>query len=207
MIQRSFAMRDAIAPAPSPTASRARRGSGGASSSSVARATAPSRCPGASAPGSVALALAVVLFGCDTAPPAPEPNGRPQHLPTATIRVGDLLLVVEVADQEAECKKGMMFRRHLGPDEAMLFVFPRETDTPFWMANCYVDLDLAYIRADGTIMQIEHMKAHNRESVWSREPYCFALEVPTGWFEAHGIKVGETVEIPEDVAASAQPRP
>ncbi|HET6442292.1 MAG TPA: DUF192 domain-containing protein [Phycisphaerae bacterium] len=152
-----------------------------------------------------ALGAAAALRCSDTAPPAPEPNGRPQHLPTATIRVGDLLLVVEVADQEPERKRGMMFRRRLGPDEAMLFVFPRETDTPFWMANCYVDLDLAYIRADGTIMQIEHMKAHNRESVWSREPYCFALEVPAGWFEVHGIKVGETVEIPEDVAASTQP--
>ena len=56
-------------------------------------------------------------------------------------------------------------------------------------------------------MQIEHMKAHNREPVWSREPYCFTLEVPAGWFEAHGITVGAKAEIPEDVAASAQPRP
>jgi uncharacterized membrane protein (UPF0127 family) len=151
----------------------------------------------------VALTLFVSL-GCDdgSPPPTPQAGGadQPQRLPTATIHVGAVPLVVEVAREKEQQAKGMMFRRSLGPDEAMLFVSDRDTNLAFWMKNTYVDLDLAYIRSDGTVLQIERMKAFNPEAVFSREPARFALEVPAGWFAAHGIEVDAKVEIPADVA-------
>jgi len=148
-----------------------------------------------------ALALVLLLTGCggeEAAPPlAPE---QPQRLPTATVRVGDVPLEVEVADTDAERQTGMMFRRRLGPDEAMLFVFPREADLAFHMKNCYVDLDLAYIAADGRIIEIVRMHAYNTEYVYSREPARFALETPAGWFADHGIAESDRVTIPPEVA-------
>jgi hypothetical protein len=166
-------------------APRARRGSGGVLS--------------------LCLALALLgAIGCDrtAAPPAAPPAGpdQPQRLPTAAIKVGAVPLAVEVAREKEQQAKGMMFRRSLGPDEAMLFVSDRDTNLAFWMKNTYVDLDLAYIRSDGTVLQIERMKAFNPEAVFSREPARFALEAPAGWFAAHGIEVGAKVEIPADVA-------
>ncbi len=143
---------------------------------------------------------ALLLAGCADEPPAPPPAEAPQHLPTATIRVGDVPLEVEVADAEAERQKGMMFRRHLGPDEAMLFVFPREAGLAFHMRNTYVDLDLAYIAADGRIIEIARLHAHRRRPVYSREPARFALEVPAGWLAAHGITEGDRVTIPPEAA-------
>jgi len=169
-------MRDSIAPPPSPTRS--------------------------SPTGSLwlALVLAVAMLGCDGEAPAPPPSpDRPQRLPTATIRVGAVSLVVEIADADAEQRKGMMFRERLADDEAMLFVFGREANLRFWMKNTPMDLDLAYIAADGTITQVERMKAHVLDPVYSREPVRFALEVPAGWFERHGIGVGTNVAIPADV--------
>jgi len=151
----------------------------------------------------VAIALFVSL-GCDGASPPPTPQvagpDQPQRLPTAAIKVGTVPLVVEVAREKEQQAKGMMFRLSLGPDEAMLFVFDGDTNLGFWMKNTYVDLDLAYIRSDGAVLQIERMKAFNPEAVFSREPARFALEVPAGWFAAHGIEVGAKVEIPADVA-------
>ena len=67
------------------------------------------------------------------------------------------------------------------------------------------DLDLAFIRSDGSIVQTERMRAYDEEPVFSREPVRFALEVPAGWLEAHGIAIGTKVAIPEDVAAGATP--
>ncbi len=168
---------------------RARRGSGGAS------------CAAAG------LLLLAALAGCDKggAPPPPGTDERAQKLETATIRVGDFPLVVEVADSEAERQKGMMFRAKLGPDEAMLFVFVSDANVAFWMKDSYADLDLAFIRSDGSIVQTERMRAYNEEPVFSREPVRFALEVPAGWLEAHGIAAGTKVTIPEDVAAGATP--
>mgnify|MGYP006289680907 CR=1 FL=1 len=150
----------------------------------------------------VAVGALILLAGCEgeVPPPAPPPAEQPQRLPTATIRVGDVPLEVEVADAEAERRKGMMFRTRLDPDEAMLFVFPREAGLAFHMRNCYVDLDLAYIAADGRIIDIARMYAHRRQPVYSREPARFALEVPAGWFAEHGITAGDRVTVPAAVA-------
>lgn len=161
----------------------------------------------AAAVGAAALAVAVALAGCErpSEPEPPEPRDQPQRLPTATVHVGGVPLVVEVADEEAERQKGMMFRKRLAADEAMLFVFEREENLAFWMKNTPVDLDLAYIAADGRITQTERLKAHVLDTVYSREPVRFALEVPAGWFEHHGIGVGAKVAIPPEATRPSQP--
>jgi len=152
--------------------------------------------------------MAALSAGCDKGGPPPTQTNeaeQAQRLPTATLRVGDVPLRVEVADSEAERQKGMMFRPRLGPDEAMLFVFPSDANIAFWMKDSYADLDLAFIRSDGSIVQTERMRAYDEELVFSREPVRFALEVPAGWLEAHGIAVGTKVTVPQDVAAGATP--
>jgi uncharacterized membrane protein (UPF0127 family) len=150
------------------------------------------------------LAALTLASGCQGTPPAAQSSApsdesrQPQRLPAALIRVGDVPLAVEVASTQAQLQKGMMFREKIGPDEAMLFVLQREDDQAFWMKNTLVDLDLAYIQADGTIFQIEPMTARNVEPVWSRLPARYALEVPAGWVEAHGVRVGMKVTIPPE---------
>ena len=149
-----------------------------------------------------------LLAGCqEKEAPAPPPAAAaqsPQHLATATIRVGQVPLAVEVANTEATRQKGMMFRTRLGPDEAMLFVFGRDSNLAFWMKNTPLDLDLAYIRSDGTITQTERMKANVLEPVYSREPVRFALEVPAGWLQEHGVAVGTKVALPPGVASTRE---
>ena len=160
---------------------------------------------GVAAAVAAVLAALVCAAGCQPpSPPGPaEGPDRPQRLPTATIRVGDTPLVVEVAREESERQMGMMFRRSLGPDEAMLFVFERDANLAFWMRNTYVDLDLAYVAADGTIVQVERMKTLVPDGVYSREPARFVLEAPAGWFERHGVAVGTKIAIPPEVAGAA----
>lgn len=161
---------------------------------------------GSSAINAAVLVAVVLVAGCrPAAPPASPPDGgdRPQRLPTAVFRVGDVPLVAEVADEEAERRMGMMFRRTLGPDEAMFFVFERDANLAFWMKNTYVDLDLAYVAADGTITQVETLRALDTGSVYSREPVRYVLEVPAGWLARHGIAVGTKVAIPAEAAHPA----
>jgi uncharacterized membrane protein (UPF0127 family) len=149
--------------------------------------------------------------GCkpDQAPPpapthkTPPPEESPQRLKTATIQVGPIKLEAEIAHTAAARERGMMFRQTLAPDEAMLFVYPGQRDLAFWMKNTLVDLDLGYIAADGRLMQIEHLTARNLDTVHSREPAQFVLEVPAGWFARRGITEGAKVVIPREVALSA----
>jgi hypothetical protein len=134
---------------------------------------------------------------------APTSSTSPQSLPTAVIRVGPIDLTAEIANTEVAREVGMMFRPKLGPDEAMLFVYPAERELEFWMKDTLVDLDLAYIAADGRILQIAHMVSRNLEPVHSYEPAQFVLEVPSGWFARHNIAEGAKVVIPREVVASA----
>jgi len=157
----------------------------------------------------ICVGLLLAALGCDRSSPTPSPGsaGRPQRLPTAAIRIGDIPLVVEVADTPAEHHKGMMFRPRLEPDEAMLFVFPRDDNLSFWMKNTYVDLDLAFIASDGVIVQIERLEAFDAEPVYSRRPARFALELPAGWLAAHGIGLGAHVTIPPEVTETEMTPP
>jgi len=153
-----------------------------------------------------AVAFALGTGGCgeENGPAPPPAEERPQRLPKVRIRVGDVPLEAEVADAPAERERGMMFRRRLGPDEAMLFVFPAERTLGFWMKNTPVDLDLAYIASDGTILQISRLRAHDTRVVFSREPARMALEVPAGWLAAHGIREGDRVAVPPEVLRAAE---
>jgi len=190
---------------------RAGCGSSRSSASASARATADEDDPLLPQRARAATALvalgALLLAGCADEAPAPSPTPeQPQRLSTATIRVGEVPLEVEVADTEAAQQTGMMFRRRLGPDEAMLFVFPGEANLRFWMKHTPVDLDLAYIAAEGTILEIVRLHARSTKYVYSREPARFALEVPAGWLALHGIREGDRVTIPPEVA-EVEPRP
>ena len=98
-------------------------------------------------------------------------------------------LKVEVAATPAERQAGLMFRKEMGENEGMLFVFPAEEYLSFWMKNTYLPLSIAYFNADRRLIDIYKMKPMQIKEVYnSTEMVMYALEVNQGWFEKHGIK-------------------
>ena len=131
-------------------------------------------------------------------------NAQPE-LPTVTLAIrtsgGEEVEVrAEVADERAERQTGLMGRTELAPDAGMLFVFGRERDLSFWMRNTLIPLSIAYISADGRIVDIQDMEPLDDEppSYASAEPAKYALEVNQGFFAERGVEVGGTVEIPQE---------
>ncbi len=131
-------------------------------------------------------------------------NAQPE-LPAVTLVIrtsaGEAVEVrAEVADERAERQTGLMGRTELAPDAGMLFVFGRERDLSFWMRNTLIPLSIAYIAADGRIVDIQDMEPLDDEppSYASAEPAKYALEVNQGFFAERGVEVGDTVEIPEE---------
>jgi hypothetical protein len=133
-----------------------------------------------------AMLLALTLCACSNEP-------EPQRLPTASITLGGKSIAVEVADTEETRQIGMMYRRKIGPDEGMLFVFPEIQPLAFYMRNTYVPLSIAFIRSNGEIVNIAHMEPLSLVSHRSRLPCRYALEMPEGWFERNGVKEGSFV--------------
>ena len=126
-------------------------------------------------------------------------------LSTATIVVvddagGRAELTVELARTTAERSIGLMFRESLSEDRGMLFVYPEETETSFWMKDTFIPLSIAFIGEDGAILDIQDMKPLSRELHRPPGPYRYALEVNQGWFGRNGFAVGDRVEVPDTVA-------
>lgn len=110
------------------------------------------------------------------------------------IRVAGIEIMVEIADDEGERAKGLMFRESLPEDEGMLFVYESERPLGFWMRNTLIPLDVAYVDSQGRIVDIQTMEPRDETTHWSASDAQYALEMNAGWFEANGVRVGDLVE-------------
>lgn len=100
---------------------------------------------------------------------------------------------VELMNTNSLRAKGMMGRKSLGEDAGMLFKFPESHNLCFWMKNTYVPLDIAFIKDDGTILQISELYPLSTRTVRSDIPCKMALETNQGWFLKNDIGVGDKI--------------
>lgn len=109
---------------------------------------------------------------------------------------GGLRLVhVELAQTPAEWQQGLMGRQALPPDSGMLFVFPDRETVGFWMKDTPLPLSVAFIDDTGSILSVQDMQPFSTDTHVSPAPYHYALEVPQGYFAAHGIGAGATATL------------
>jgi uncharacterized membrane protein (UPF0127 family) len=110
------------------------------------------------------------------------------------ITVGGIAIQVEIADDDAERQRGLMYRESLEEDHGMLFIYDRETTLAFWMKNTLIPLDIAYLDSDLRIVDIQQMEPQTTETHPSSAPAQYALEMNLGWFERNGVTVGDRIE-------------
>lgn len=115
-------------------------------------------------------------------------------LPTRTITIRDQKLVVEVAATPQARASGLMHRFSLRQDHGMLFVFEKPQPLAFYMKNTYIPLSIAFVDAQGRIVNIEDMRPMDESTHWSRGMALYAIEMRQGWFAAKGIAAGDIVE-------------
>jgi uncharacterized membrane protein (UPF0127 family) len=115
-------------------------------------------------------------------------------LPTMDLSIAGHRLVAEIAATTDTRTVGLMNRFSLKPDHGMLFVFPAPQPLAFWMRNTYVPLSIAFIAADGRILNIEDMAPRTDDTHPSRGIALYALEMKKGWFADHKINAGDRVQ-------------
>lgn len=123
-------------------------------------------------------------------------HGEQKRNTVIPINVAGIELKVELATTTEEQILGLMYRDKLEDNMGMLFVFPKEQTLSFWMKDTHIPLSIAFIKADGRIVQIESMKPHSLDSHVSKEKAKYALEMNDGWFKAHNVKDGDIVKMP-----------
>ena len=170
------------------------------------------------APAIAALLALGLLVGCDNAEApstegtaldtqddvalvssnADEEEGEPQTLPTVDVPIGDAQIKMMVADDFDERRTGMMFRKEVGPNEGMLFIFPDVDFRSFWMRNTYVPLDIIFLDARRRVLNVGRGEPFDEDnSVRSVGRAKYVIELAAGRAAELGLKRGTVVDLPE----------
>ena len=114
-------------------------------------------------------------------------------MPTTQIFVDGTAMRVEVAATEAHRTQGLMHRDKLGSNQGMLFVYEEAKVLGFWMKDTRIPLSIAFLDDQGEILRLADMPPLTTERTSSLYPAKYALEVNKGWFDEHGVEVGDNV--------------
>ena len=112
------------------------------------------------------------------------------ELPQVNLSAGIHVVRAEVANTNESRAQGLMFRKALGPNEGMLFVFQQDEAYCMWMKNTLIPLSVAFIDAKGMIVSIHEMSPRTENSHCAASAARYALEMNAGWYRAKGIQRG-----------------
>lgn len=102
---------------------------------------------------------------------------------------------VEIVDDESSRELGLMYRRSLGADYGMLFVFDSAAVQTFWMKNTLLPLDMIFVDAGGRIVTVhQNTKPSSLQTYASSEPALTVVEVNAGFARSRGIRKGDRME-------------
>jgi uncharacterized membrane protein (UPF0127 family) len=146
----------------------------------------------------VAFLVALVVAGC-TSDPADRRSLSPDEIPPSLVgrpltfaEIGDVELQVAVADTPDSRRLGLMRVDDFGAVDGMVFVYDAPTETSFYMKDVLVPLDIAFVGADGTVLEVLTMAlcpADPCPLYRSPAPIMWAIETPAGVLA--GIRAGD----------------
>lgn len=101
---------------------------------------------------------------------------------------------VEIAENDAERSKGLMYRPYIPDSAGMLFIFQEPRELGFWMKNTQIPLDIIYADAGKKIISIQkNTKPFSEESLPSNGVAQYVVEVNAGFSDRNDIKPGDAI--------------
>lgn len=142
------------------------------------------------------LALALVLVACDGGQKGATPVAEFGIETRFPVRMGQVLAQLRIAATDLEKARGLMGVTRLEEAEGMVFMYDAESQMRFWMKDTPLDLDIAFVARDGTVLEVRTMTAGDTETTSSQSDQVrFAVEMRAGWFGHFGVKPGDHVNI------------
>ncbi|SCZ85227.1 DUF192 domain-containing protein [Nitrosomonas mobilis] len=126
-------------------------------------------------------------------------------LPIIDLNISGQAILAEVAATPATLATGLMYRQHLIENSGMLFVFPEAGIHVMWMKNTWIPLSVAFIDAEGIIINIADMEPNTLKQHHSAKTASFALEMNQGWFAKYAIQTGDQVRGLEGIENASWP--
>lgn len=144
------------------------------------------------------LVLTALAVGC-----ARSASSDPRDRPPSELTIGTAVLHVEVAATPEARARGLMGRTELPADQGMAFVFGQATTDRFWMKDTLIPLSIAFWDERDRVVAILDMqpcRADPCPTYGPDQPYVGAVEVNLGYFDDHGIEVGDQVELTQQAS-------
>ncbi|EPZ13799.1 hypothetical protein M622_08890 [Thauera terpenica 58Eu] len=116
-----------------------------------------------------------------------------QPMPLAELGAGMYRIEAEVAHTAQARQVGLMMRKTMAPQRGMVFVFEHDATHCMWMKNTFLPLSVAFVDAQGKVINIEDMQPQSEDNHCAAAPARFALEMNLGWFRERGIKAGDVL--------------
>ena len=102
---------------------------------------------------------------------------------------------IQIAETDFDRQLGLMFRKSMGENQGMLFIFPEATVQSFWMRNTYISLDMIFVNSEKKIITIHrNTKILSDQSYQSTEQAKYVIEVDAGFADKFNIIVGDKVD-------------
>ena len=115
---------------------------------------------------------------------------------------GLIKINVEIADDNEERIKGLMFREKLNENEGMFFIFEDESHQTFWMKNTLIPLDIIFIDKNFKIVDIKNAIPCKEEPCVlykSSKPAKYVLEVNENFSTKNNISIGNKVGLNKQI--------
>ena len=116
-----------------------------------------------------------------------------QPMRLAELGAGMYRIEAEVAHTAQARQVGLMMRKTMAPQHGMVFVFEHDATHCMWMKNTFLPLSVAFVDAQGKVINIEDMQPQSEDNHCAAAPARFALEMNLGWFRERGIKAGDVL--------------
>jgi uncharacterized membrane protein (UPF0127 family) len=114
---------------------------------------------------------------------------------------GPWVVHVEVAANDNDRARGLMFRRELPPDHGMIFVFDKSEEHGFWMHNTLIPLDMIFLDEDRRVVGVVANAAPRTDTPRTvGKPSRYVIEVAGGEAAVHAVGPGAQVafiDVPE----------
>ena len=115
------------------------------------------------------------------------------------VEVGGQRYYVEIANDDDERARGLMYRDELGANEGMFFIFRESAPRSFWMLNTRIALDIVYIDSDleivGWSLDTPPCRTRRCPGYPSGAPAKYVLEVNAGEMDRLGVEIGDPVRV------------
>lgn len=153
----------------------------------------------------VVLIAALIYIDIPNAPGEEVRQEEPQEIKSATttvatsttptIQLNGRTIHVTLADTPEERGMGLSGRTGLAEDEGMFFVFDTDGKYSFWMKDMLFSIDIIWIAADGTIVDIATNVSPDTypASYAPKTSARYVLEMRAGWSQQYDVQPGDGV--------------